>query len=142
LQAFHHFADPAASLAAMVEALAPSGQLFLYDLRRDVEPLAYYRRLDFFVSREPLIMARIFRDSVAASYTLLEIEALLAPFTDRPLSLGPLVLGEAAREAYVAIAPGGADMLPALARDISGQLFAAHLGPVSSSDSVGNFDTT
>ena len=72
--------------------------------------------------------ARIFRDSVAASYTTTEIEALLAPFSDRPLTLGPLVLGDAARAAYVAVAPGGADALPALAEDIAGQLFEAHLG--------------
>ena len=106
VSSFHHFHDPTAALRSMRAALRPGGMLYILDLRRDAELAAYFRRLDQQVASGDLGKARLFRASVAASHTLVELRELLRPL-GRP-HVTSLRVQASAREDLLQLGPSRA----------------------------------
>lgn len=127
--ALHHFHEPASALRAMARAVAPGGQLYLMDLRRDANAGAYFRRLDDYVGLGALTMARLFRQSVRAAHTLAEVEALLAgagQLEVRPVRWDDELLGPVSEVDPIAPAYWGP-----LCKDVGGLWVEATLRPRS-----------
>lgn len=108
---FHHFHQPQAGLARMIDALAPRGQLYLMDLRRDAGAGAYFRWIDTYVRLAPPV-APLFRASINAAHTTSELEVLLSEHAGQA-EVGRVRWGAAAQAAFEAESPEGlAGFLP------------------------------
>ncbi|HZU96356.1 MAG TPA: class I SAM-dependent methyltransferase [Planctomycetota bacterium] len=119
ISAFHHFRDARTTLVSMGRALVPGGVLYVQDLRRDAAEPAYKRVL---TEHETIggPIARIFTESVRASYTGRELEALFRSALPRRPEVASVAFGRAARAVIAAIDPAGEDAVEPVVTNVRG----------------------
>ncbi|WP_169976730.1 class I SAM-dependent methyltransferase [Tautonia rosea] len=74
----HHIPDPLAVLAEMARLVAPGGTLFVRDLTRPNSQNELDRFVQLYVGQEPEHAQAMFRDSLHASLTLVEVQHMVA----------------------------------------------------------------
>jgi len=85
---FHHFSNPLKVINEMLRVLKEGGKIFITDLNRNVSEEVFYSVLQQ-LSKNNLVNATQYYDSVKASYTINEIKSLLKKLKIRKYKICP-----------------------------------------------------